>query len=95
MPSAISSPFTDLKQLRRYDRVRRAQEQGESTRDRMHADPDSRGDADEEVQLPFPEWLLNHDAELFATEHFGEVSKKIVEEGYVRPGDWNKGVSVS
>lgn len=73
--------------------MRRAQEQGESTRDRMHQDPDARGNADEDVQLPFPEWLLNHDAELYATEHFAEVSKRICEEGYVRPGDWTEKVS--
>ncbi|KAL5508397.1 hypothetical protein ACEPAH_6016 [Sanghuangporus vaninii] len=70
----------------RYDRVRRAQRQGISTRDKLHKSPDARAE-DEEVALPFPEWLLNFDAEQNANDLYEEVKAYILTEGYKRPSE--------
>ena len=37
------------------------------------------------VELPFPEWLLNFDAEKHAYAVYDEVARGIVEQGYTRP----------
>ncbi|KAI5118775.1 hypothetical protein M0805_005656 [Coniferiporia weirii] len=67
----------------RYDRVCRAQAQGESTRNKLHKDPEAR--EEEDVAVPFPEWLLNFDAEKHAGDVYGEISQGILLGGYVRP----------
>ncbi|KLO05518.1 monooxygenase [Schizopora paradoxa] len=67
----------------RYQRVRRAQITGETTRDMWHnADPGARGAA---VELPRPEWLLGFDAELHAYEVFDGIVREIREKGYELP----------
>ncbi|THH07687.1 hypothetical protein EW145_g3206 [Phellinidium pouzarii] len=68
----------------RYDRVRRAQALGESNRNRMHKDPESR---DEDVSMPFPEWLLDFDAEKHARNLYDKVSGDILLSGYMRPSE--------
>ena len=71
----------------RYDRVRRAQQQGVSTRNDLHKNPDARAE-DEKVALPFPEWLLNFDAEQNAVDLYEEVAACILTEGYQRPSEF-------
>ena len=67
----------------RYQRVRRAQITGETTRDMWHkAKPEDKGAA---VELPRPEWLLGFDAEKHAYEVYGEIVKEIRQHGYVLP----------
>lgn len=47
-----------------------------------------RPDADSEptkVELPFPEWLLNFDAEKHACAVYHEIARGIMERGYSRP----------
>jgi len=67
----------------RYQRVRRAQITGETTRDLWHnADPGARGAA---VELPRPEWLLGFDAEGHAYEVYEDTVREIREKGYELP----------
>ncbi|KAH8119508.1 monooxygenase [Phellopilus nigrolimitatus] len=67
----------------RYQRVRRAQVMGETTRDMWHkAKPSDRGAA---VELPLPEWLLGFDAEKDMYEVYGAIAKEIREKGYELP----------
>ncbi|KIJ64201.1 hypothetical protein HYDPIDRAFT_175598 [Hydnomerulius pinastri MD-312] len=67
----------------RYQRVRDAQLMGESTRDKWHqAKPDDRG---EHLDLPRPAWLFGFDAEAHAYSVYGDVAKKMEEEGYQLP----------
>jgi hypothetical protein len=67
----------------RYQRVRRAQLMGESTRDMWHkAKPSDKGAA---VELPRPEWLLGFDAEKYAYDEYEVVAKDILDKGYVLP----------
>ena len=70
----------------RYDRVRRAQKHGEAVRDDLHKDPDER-EKDRDVNLPFPEWLLNFDAEQNAKALYPNVSRLILERGYLKPSE--------
>lgn len=63
--------------------MRRAQEVGEETRDKLHSNPEERGRDD--VKLPFPEWLLNFDVEEHAMGAYNEVSTAIQENGYTKP----------
>ena len=67
----------------RYQRVRRAQITGETTRDMWHKAPETaKGEA---VHLPRPEWLLGFDAEKNAYEVYDQTAKKILENGYKLP----------
>ncbi|KAK0609001.1 FAD-dependent monooxygenase roqM, partial [Lasiodiplodia hormozganensis] len=62
----------------RYDRVRRAQKTGETTRDRWHkADFDKVLKEPEAVRLPREEWLLGHDAEAHAYAVYGETVEQM------------------
>ena len=66
----------------RYDRVRKAQLMGEETRNKWHSKAEK---SEKEVQLPFPEWLLNFDAEREAYKGFDEVLRKLENQGYTQP----------
>ncbi|KAF9640937.1 putative salicylate hydroxylase protein [Lasiodiplodia theobromae] len=62
----------------RYDRVRKAQKTGETTRDRWHkADFDKVLQEPEAVRLPREEWLLGHDAEAHAYAVYGETVEQM------------------
>ena len=52
----------------------------------MHKDPSERTEG-EEVGIPFPEWLLNFDAEKNARELYPAVAKILREEGYTPPSE--------
>jgi len=67
----------------RYERVLRAQQMGESTRNKWHKKAEDR---ENNVELPFPEWLLNFDAEQNAQDSFLQVSENIKMHGYAQPG---------
>ncbi|KLO15675.1 FAD/NAD(P)-binding domain-containing protein [Schizopora paradoxa] len=66
----------------RYDRVLKSQQMGESTRNKWHKKNEDKGD---DVELPFPEWLLNFDAERHAQNTFGQIFDSLKEKGYARP----------
>jgi len=67
----------------RYQRVRKAQLTGETTRDRWHkSKPDASRD---EVELPRPEWLLGFDCEVDAEARWPEARDRITKEGYKKP----------
>jgi len=66
----------------RYERVLRSQRMGESTRNKWHKNPDDR---ENDVELPFPEWLLNFDAEKHAQNTFRHVAENIKKLGYTQP----------
>ncbi|KAH8119593.1 monooxygenase [Phellopilus nigrolimitatus] len=67
----------------RYQRVRKAQVTGETTRDMWHkAKPSDKGAA---VELPMPEWLLNFDAEKEVYEVYETLANEIREKGYELP----------
>lgn len=68
--------------LYRYDRVRRSQQMGESTRNKWHKKTEDEG---KDVELPFPEWLLNFDAERHAHSTFTQISEEMERKGYTRP----------
>ncbi|KAK3717073.1 hypothetical protein LTR37_006128 [Vermiconidia calcicola] len=58
----------------RYDRVRRIQKTGETTRDQWHkADFDNLKKNPEAIKLKREEWVLNHDAESHAYKVYPEV----------------------
>jgi len=58
-------------QALRYDRVRRAQKTGETTRDKWHsADTESVKKNPESMKLVREPWLLDHDAEMHAEENY-------------------------
>lgn len=62
----------------RYERVRKAQKTGETTRDRWHkADFDRVLKEPEAVRLPREEWLLGHDAEAHAYAVYGETVEQL------------------
>lgn len=67
----------------RYQRVRRAQITGETTRDMWHKA--SENAKDEAVHLPRPEWLLGFDAEKHAYDVYEQTAKEILEKGYELP----------
>ena len=58
--------------------MRRAQEMGESTRNKWHKKSENNDEQEGEVGLPFPEWLLNFDAEKHAFSVFDSVSREIM-----------------
>ncbi|KAL0258111.1 hypothetical protein SLS55_007283 [Diplodia seriata] len=65
----------------RYERVRKAQKTGETTRDRWHkADFDKVKEQPEAVKLPREEWLLGHDAEAHAYAVYAETVERIRKE---------------
>ncbi|KAI0312111.1 monooxygenase [Amylostereum chailletii] len=67
----------------RYQRVRRTQILGETTRNKWHrASPTESG---ESLDLPFPEWLLDFDAERHAYEVYQGIAARIEREGYTLP----------
>jgi len=69
--------------LLRYQRVRKAQSMGETTRDKWHqANPGDRGEC---MNIPRPEWLLSFDAEAHAYQVYDNVEKQIKEHGYKHP----------
>lgn len=66
-----------------YERVRKAQLMGETTRDKWHnAGADDTGP---KMELPMPEWLLSFDAEADAYQNYHSLSTTIHEEGYKLP----------
>jgi len=65
----------------RYERVCKAQQMGETTRDKWHRAEIGDKTA-EELDLPMPEWLLGFDAEAHAYSVFDETAHNIVENGY-------------
>ncbi|KAF2139112.1 uncharacterized protein K452DRAFT_233183 [Aplosporella prunicola CBS 121167] len=68
----------------RYERVRRAQKTGESTRDRWHkADVEQVRRDPDAVKLPREEWLLGHDAEAHAYAVYGETVEQLRREDEV------------
>lgn len=68
----------------RYDRVCKAQQVGETTRDEWHRAKIGDKSA-EELGLPLPEWLLAFDAEAHAYSVIDETARDIVENGYRLP----------
>ena len=64
----------------RYQRVRRAQLMGESTRDMWH-----KAKPGDDVNLPRPQWLLGFDAEKHAYEAYDAAAQEIKEKGYEMP----------
>ncbi len=64
-----------------YERVRLAQLMGENTRDKWHR----RNARKQDVELPFPEWILSFDAEKHVREVYNEVARDIMLNGYQRP----------
>ncbi|KAG0698084.1 monooxygenase [Suillus ampliporus] len=67
----------------RYQRVRKAQLMGETTRNKWHsAKP---GDSGESFELPMPEWLLSFDAEAHAYAVYDGIAQSIVQDGYRKP----------
>jgi len=70
----------------RYERVRKAQVTGETNRDKWHnADEDAVKKDPDSVKLFNEEWLMGHNAETFALEHYAETAKDIEENGYKLP----------
>ncbi|KAH7908345.1 monooxygenase [Hygrophoropsis aurantiaca] len=67
----------------RYDRVRRSQSLGESTRDKWHRIKP--GDDHKDMDLPMPEWLHAFDAEEHARSVYDDVAKSILQRGYQLP----------
>jgi hypothetical protein len=62
----------------RYDRVRRVQKTGESTRDMWHkADWDKIKKDPSTIKLPREDWILKFDCATFAEENFGRVAEEI------------------
>lgn len=69
-----------------YQRVRRAQLTGESTRDKWHkTDSEAAKKNPDKVALPREEWLLGHDAEKHAFEVYPAVAAQIERHGYRLP----------
>ncbi|KAF8588349.1 monooxygenase [Ramaria rubella] len=86
IPVAVRA-FEKIRQLLQYvssyQRVRKAQIMGETTRDKWH---NSKEDANaDEVVLDRPEWLLGHDCEKHAYDVWDEVKKDIETNGYHLP----------
>jgi len=69
----------------RYVRVRRAQLMGESNRNKWHNRDGNSEEQNDDVELPFPEWLLNFDAEKHAHAAYEGIASEIMAEGYKRP----------
>lgn len=64
----------------RYDRVRRVQKTGESTRDMWHkADWDAVKKDPTKVQLPRDDWILKHHCRQYAEDNFNRVAEEIRE----------------
>lgn len=62
----------------RYDRVRKVQKTGESTRDRWHkADWDAVKKDPSKVHIPREDWILKHDSRKYAEENFERVAEEI------------------
>jgi hypothetical protein len=69
----------------RYERVRDAQVTGEVNRDRWHqADADAAKKDPDSVRWRDEEWIMNHDAEQWAQEHYAETAEE-VKKGYKLP----------
>ncbi|KAL1845162.1 hypothetical protein VTK73DRAFT_1004 [Phialemonium thermophilum] len=64
----------------RYDRVKRVQKTGESTRDMWHkADWDKVKQNPESIKLPREDWIFKHDAEKHAEEVFDQVLQEVTQ----------------
>jgi len=62
----------------RYDRVRRVQKTGESTRDMWHkADWDAVKKNPDLIKLPREDWILKHDSRQFAEDNFDRVAEEV------------------
>jgi hypothetical protein len=62
----------------RYDRVRKVQKTGESTRDRWHkADWDAVKKDPSKVHIPREDWILKHDSAKYAEDNFDRVAEEI------------------
>lgn len=63
----------------RYDRVRKVQKTGETTRDMWHkvTDWDAVKKDPTKVQLPREDWILKHDCKQFAEDNFERVAEEI------------------
>jgi 2-polyprenyl-6-methoxyphenol hydroxylase-like FAD-dependent oxidoreductase len=62
----------------RYDRVRRVQKMGESTRDQWHkADWDAVMKDPTLVQLPYPDYILKFNSHVFAEENYERVAAEV------------------
>ncbi|KAL1982367.1 hypothetical protein VTN96DRAFT_1398 [Rasamsonia emersonii] len=74
IPAAVRA-YQDI----RYDRVRKVQKTGETTRDMWHkADWDKVKQNPESIHLPREDWIFKFDAEKHAEEVFDEVVKKFL-----------------
>jgi len=62
----------------RYDRVRKVQKTGETTRDRWHkADWDAVKKDPSKVQIPREDWILKFDVEKFTEENYERVAEEV------------------
>src|SRR5579862_1995252 len=62
----------------RYDRVRRVQKTGETTRDRWHkADWDAVKKDPSKVNIPREDWILKFDVEKYAEENYERVAEEV------------------
>jgi len=68
---------TEALQRIRFDRVVTVQKTGESNRDKWHTADTTSKEAD--IELPFPEWILNFDIEQHVQEGFPAVKKAILD----------------
>ncbi|KAL1617751.1 hypothetical protein SLS56_010851 [Neofusicoccum ribis] len=70
----------------RYDRVKKVQKTGETTRDMWHKTDWEKVKTDpESIQLPREDWIFEFDAENHAEEVFDEVAKQLGGSGEARP----------
>ncbi|KAH8809011.1 putative monooxygenase [Xylogone sp. PMI_703] len=65
-------------QALRYERVRKAQKTGETTRDKWHsAEAEAVKKDPESMKLVREPWLLDHDAEIYAEENYDKTIKQL------------------
>lgn len=70
----------------RYDRVKKVQKTGETTRDMWHkTDWEKVKEDPTSIQLPREDWIFEFDAEKHAEEVFDEVAKQLSGSAEVRP----------
>ncbi|KZP01355.1 monooxygenase [Calocera viscosa TUFC12733] len=70
----------------RYKRVRDVQVTGEVNRDKWHnADEEAVKKDPDSVKIFNEEWIMEHDAERWAFEHYPEVAERIKQDGYKLP----------
>lgn len=72
----------------RYDRVRKVQKTGETTRDRWHkADWDAVKKDPSTVHIPREDWILKFDVEKFAEENYEKVAQEVLQGRTLRDFD--------